>query len=105
MISGVLLAPLSWFTQMELKYALVPEVCRTQTSFWLHVIGGVFFALAIGGLLAAVANFRAGHREQSPADSELEVFLGKLGLMMSPIFALLILGQEIASLIMSPCPG
>jgi hypothetical protein len=104
LLSGVLLAPLSWFAQMEIKYALVPAVCRSGERYGLHVVGALFFVPAIAGMLAAIANVRAARSENSQANARLDAFVGKLGLMTSAIFVLLIIGQEVASIIMSPCP-
>jgi hypothetical protein len=104
---GVLLAPIAWLIQFEIRYSLVAAVCENNTRIPLYIISGVFFAImALGGVLSWRNWVREG--KASPTDKrgdphERNLFLSLLGILTSGLFALILVAQTIASVMVNPC--
>jgi hypothetical protein len=105
--SGVFAGPIAWLIQFQTRYSLVPWVCATQHRFVLHLVALVFLAVALAGGVLSWGNWvRSG--KQWPSDTEDESagrkqFLALLGIMMSGIFALVIIAQIIPAFLIDPC--
>jgi hypothetical protein len=107
---GVLAGPLVWFAQMESKYALVSSACTTASQITLHVVSIVsLLVTAAAAILSWRSLNRAGSRKESDRSvkhSKRVRFMAESGLVLSCIFFLVILAQEIPNLVISPClPG
>jgi hypothetical protein len=104
---GVLLAPIVWLIQFQLRYSLVEPLCHRGIRFPLYIISAVFFILIImGGLLSWRNWVLAGKRLPSDKQSdprERNLFLALLGILTSALFALLLIAQTIASIMIDPC--
>jgi hypothetical protein len=109
-IAGVILAPVAWFMQFELNYALLPALCKTQQKFELQIISVVFLLFAAAGFVFAFQNYQDAKQHLRSSDfsgsqSKLaaQKFMGELGMMSSGLFLLIIVAQGIAPLIINYC--
>jgi hypothetical protein len=104
---GVLGGPISWLTQFQLRYALVPWVCSSQNLFALHITSLVFLLLTIAGGLVCWRDWRRRgakwpcELESGPAQRDL--FLSLLGMFSTGLFSLLIIAQAIPAFLLDPC--
>lgn len=104
--TGILAAPIAWFLQMQINYALVPWACATGHMMVLHMV-------TLGGLLIAAASTLTAWREWQRSGKEWPKgaggpqmrsrFMAVLGLLISVMFFFVILAQSIPSFILSPC--
>jgi hypothetical protein len=105
--AGVLLAPLAFLLNLQVTYMLVALECDNATP-WLHASSLLMLLLALGGGWLAWRDWRrtGGGR---PGDGGGVVprsrFLAVMGLMTSALFALIILMQWVAVLLLQPCRG
>jgi hypothetical protein len=103
--AGVLLAPLAFLLNLQVTYALAAMACDHATP-WLHTSSLLMLLLALGGGWLAWRDWRRTGGGQ-PGDGGGAVprsrFLAVLGLMTSALFALIILMQWMAVLILQPC--
>jgi TRAP-type C4-dicarboxylate transport system permease small subunit len=104
---GVLMAPIVWLTQFEIRYSLVQWACARQNRLVLHLLSAVVLILiASGGFLSWRNWVREGKR--SPTDEisgpqERNLFLALLGALVSAMFALVLTAQFIAEILIDPC--
>ena len=101
-----LLAPVTFFSHLQVAYALVPWSCARGTTLWLHVAGALSVALAAAGVALSWRVWsREGHDE--PGEHGGPAPRGRLialsGLMMGALFVLLLGGQWLAVWMVSPC--
>src|SRR4051794_39064858 len=94
---GVLLPPAAWLTQFQINYALARWLCNVPwLAIFYHSASALTLLVALlGGWLAWSDWNRL--RAAPPAEHEGGVrgrshFLALLGMSMTPLFALLILG-------------
>jgi hypothetical protein len=95
--AGVLLGPLAFALDLQLGYSLVYEACNRHSMLVLHLVGAAALVLVAGGALAAWRVFQAA------GDERRARFLGRLGLLSSAFFLLVILGQALPRLVLGPC--
>jgi tetrahydromethanopterin S-methyltransferase subunit F len=101
---GLLLAPTAFLINLEVGYALVPTACRSGRMLPLHLVHLVCLLLALLGILVA-QRIRAptdisgaegnGHTTQAR-------FMGRLGVAVGLLFALVIMSQAIPGFVLSP---
>ena len=104
--AGLYAGPGAWLASTQGNYALVPWVCAHKLAL-IPVFALVLAAIALAG---AFLSWRAAY---APAawESELEAarepqplpFLAALGIAMGVLFALVILTQGAASLVLDGC--
>jgi hypothetical protein len=103
--TGLLLAPTAFLINLELGYALVPTACRTGRTLPLHLVHLACLLLAVAGIL--IARGYRGPSEVTGADGDDRTaqacFMGRLGVAVGLLFALVILSQAIPSFVLSPC--
>jgi hypothetical protein len=102
---GLLGAPAAWLLQVQVNYALVPWSCQSGNLIPLHVASAVFLACGAGAGLAALRNWQKSRNEQMAGEpaAQCRLFMGKLGLMVAPLFCAIIIWNWIAVTIFSPC--
>ncbi len=104
--AGLLGPPAAWILQLQLTYALVPWVCRSQKHWVLHRSALVFLAVSLGAGLVAWREWRGTDPERSTQASDIlavHKFMALLGLLTAGLFSLLIVGQGLATLMIDPC--
>lgn len=103
---GLFLAAATFFAHLQVRYVLVPWACATNGQLWIHVVDVVAIALALLGAFVAWRTWqRAGREEPSEAGGAIPRtrMMGVMGLGMSLMFALLLLGQWVTNFFFSPC--
>jgi hypothetical protein len=104
---GVLGPPLLCLTHLEVTYALVPKICPTGNTGLLRITSLCFLVLV---LLSGISSWRharpVARGDQSavadPVAARIQ-FMGQLGLWITALFALVIVGQAIPTFIIDPC--
>jgi hypothetical protein len=107
--TGVFLAPVAWAVHLQFVYAVSQQACTGKISdMTLHIVSLACAAAAVaGGLLAAWHWFKSGAQWPSDERSDLIArrrFLSSEGILSSVLFALIIVGQWLAIVFLSPCP-
>ena len=99
---GTLTAPIAWAIQFLIIYALVPHVCKVGASKSLHITSLTFIVI---GIVAGILSWwNLGQREHSfEEERESITFLGRLGMMTSAMFTLIMLAQVIPTFFIDPC--
>src|SRR6059058_47189 len=105
--AGVLLAPIVWLVQFQIRYSLVEWVCAHHSRLVLYLVSAVFFLLIAGSGVLSWQNWvREGGGTPSDEGSvprERNRFLALLGLATSSLFMLVLLAQTIAAIMVDPC--
>jgi hypothetical protein len=97
LIGGVLTGPLALLTDLLASFVLVPWVCANRWQPALHVVNFVFLAIALGSAWVAWQNRGDGGTERYGP------FLAEIGLAVSALSALQILGIIVVTFIMGAC--
>jgi hypothetical protein len=104
---GVLGPPAVWGLQMQINYALVPRLCRTDAYWLTHLCSGAALVLAAVATLLAWREFRRLRDEEPGARGDQWAawprFMAVLGLMTGTLFCLLIVAQALPSFFINPC--
>lgn len=111
---GFLGGALAWKLQLMANYILVPYACWHDLSITIHLASLLFLLIAFASAFAAWRSWKdtgSYPLEDDRYDEEAAPPVGRsrwmamAGLIMNPFFALVILGQWIPNLILSPCFG
>jgi hypothetical protein len=94
---AILGAPFLWLCQLLINYVFVPWACNHGTGLPIHLVS---WAVIIVAAVLAVRALRQWQRINAPARAR---FMAMLGLLMSTLFVLAMLTQEIAACVYSPC--
>ncbi len=101
---GVFAGPVAWALDETVSYSLAPTACATGEKLPLHLASIAAFALALVGLLAAMAAGRAwrridGESAGDPASGRRR-FMALSGILLSAGCALTIVALEIPNLVL-----
>jgi hypothetical protein len=101
---GLALGPIAWAINLQTIYAMTPHACAKPTSVTV-VLSTMMAVLAIAGTLM---RWRATCRDGPAELAEMQGgrarnFMAWLGVGSSAIFALVILNQLAAAVMISPC--
>jgi cytochrome c biogenesis factor len=104
--AGLLLAPTAFLLNLELAYAVVPHACSSQNRLPVHLVHLVCLVIALVGGAFALRSWRyCGEtwpgEEGGPVSRSR--FMAGLGLLLSVLFALVIVAQWIPSFVLNPC--
>jgi hypothetical protein len=102
---GVLVPPLAMLLNLQVEYAATSGSCGRR-EWPLHVIALAMLALAAGAGLLAHREWRRAGRDWPGTEGSEEArsrFLGALGVMVSALFALVIIAQWVALVVLGPC--
>lgn len=105
---AVLAAPTAWMAGLGLEYGLVRVACAGGGMVPLHLISLATLLLALAGGLVALREWRRAGGEwpgEGHGAESRSRFMAALGMLATPLFALLILAQWIALLTFNPCMG
>lgn len=106
LFAGLGLGPLAVLGSMQAAYAVAPVVCERWPVSMIHVIHIAGLLLAISGGLLALRSWRTTGRGWTIDEDgaiERSRFLGILGVMLSALSILVILGQWAATFMFRPC--
>ena len=100
--TGAVTAPVAWAIQFLIIYALVPHLCKVGASKSLHITSLTFIII---GIMAGVLSWwNLGQKEHSfEEERESIIFMGRLGIMTSALFTLIMLAQLIPTFFIDPC--
>ena len=105
---AVLAGPAAWMLGLNVQYAMVRLACAKTAMLPLHLLSLATLLLAAAGGVVAWREWRRTGREwpgEGPGALPRSRFMVALGLLSSPLFALVILAQWVASLFLNPCMG
>ena len=105
---GLLIGAVAWKLQLVVNYAVVPYACWNRVEFVNHAASFAMLALALSGCWVAWGSWK---KTGEGTDMEMGGVVGRSrfmalgGMALSGLFALMILGQWIPNLVLSPCDG
>jgi hypothetical protein len=99
---GAVAAPIAWSIQFLIIYALVPHACKVGANKSLHITSVIF--ILIGVVAGILSWWNLGQKEHSfEEERESIIFMGRLGIMTSALFTLIMLAQVIPTFFIDPC--
>jgi hypothetical protein len=101
---GVALGPAAWAINLQAIYAMTPHACARPTSATIVLSIVMAIIAGSGSLISLRAVRRSAPEEWSEAQGgRARNFMAWLGVGSGVIFALVILNQLAATLMISPC--
>lgn len=100
--AGLLAGPVAWGAATQANYALVHWQCTHNVPV-IQILALCFLAVAAGGLLSWRAWQQGGASFKPERELSTERFVSALGMMVTALFALIIIIQGTASLILDEC--
>ena len=104
--TGLLVPPAAFLLNLELAYALVPTACSSRNQLLVHLVHLGCLALALFGGFTAWRHWKlTGETWPGGEGGRLSRsrFMAGLGLLISSLFALVIVAQWIPSFVLDPC--
>jgi hypothetical protein len=104
--TGLLLPPAAFLLNLEVAYALVPVACSSGATLPVHLVHlGCLILALVGGVFAWRCWRATGSTWSGEEGGRLgrSRFMAGLGLLVSALFALVIVAQWIPSFLLSPC--
>ena len=101
---GVALGPAAWAINLQTIYAIAPHACARPTSATI-ILSIVMTLVATSGTLISLRGIRH-HRPAERTEAQgghARHFMAWLGVGSGAIFALVILNQLTAAMMISPC--
>jgi hypothetical protein len=104
--AGLLFPPIAFLLDLETAYALVPTACSARNVLPVHLVHlGCFLLAVFGGLIAwrwwRLTGATWPGEEGGPLARSR--FMAGLGMLLSGLFALLIIAMWIPSFVLDPC--
>ena len=99
---GLFAGPLAWAASTQVNYLLVSWQCTHEVP----IVPTLAVVLAIGALAGGVLSWRAGGGETGSTpkpEAKTDHFVATLGVLAAALFALVILMQGLAGLILDGC--
>jgi hypothetical protein len=99
---GLFAGPLAWAASTQINYMLVPWQC----AHGVPIVPTLAVVLAIVALAGGVLSWRSGGGEagsRPEPEARTEHFVATLGVLAAALFALVILMQGLAGLILDGC--
>jgi hypothetical protein len=103
---SLLLAPIAFLIDLEVAYALVPPACSSRNLLPVHLAHLACFLLTLYGLFTAWRSWRlAGATWPGEQGDQLarSRFMAATGLLVSAMFALVIVAMWIPTFVLDPC--
>lgn len=102
---GLFVPPITFLGWLTAAYALVPLACATRQPGLLHVASAVALSLTLVGGLIAWRDWRAaGHVVAGEGESGARSrFLALVGLLVSSMFALVLVAAWFTALVVPAC--
>lgn len=103
---AVLLSPVIWFAHLNVSYSLVQSWCDSPSRWLLHVVTlAGLLSVASAGLLSwrSLQQFGREQTDYGHATETRRRFMALVGTAFAPFFALLILANEVANLMIRSC--
>jgi tellurite resistance protein TehA-like permease len=101
--TGLLAGPAAWALHMQANYSLVPWVCKNGGEIFIHLVTVAALLITAVGAFAAWRAWQEKREAGADGEDSRSHFMGALGLLMSGLFFVVIVAQEIPSFIFHPC--
>jgi hypothetical protein len=104
--TGMLAGPIAWAVDLTSSYAIVKWTCGSQHTVVLHLVTLGALAITAVGAAAAFAALQHAPNEATddgPRPVDRGRFMALLGLLLSAMFALVIVGNDIPRLVLDAC--
>lgn len=102
--AGVALGPLAWGINLQAAYALMPHACAGSSTATIALSIAMALLAACGGLISLRSAGRDAPAEWIDAQGgRARDFMAWLGVGSGVIFALVILNQLVATVMIQPC--
>lgn len=108
LLYGFVIGALAWKLQLMTNYSLVPFACWRELSILIHLASLSTLLLTLSGAWVSWNSWRQtgeGFETELGGEMGRSRFLALAGLALNGFFALLILGQWLPNLLLSPCDG
>jgi hypothetical protein len=111
---GFLGGPIAWKLQLMVVYMLVPYACWHDLPITIHLASLVCLALSLSAAWVSWGSWKSvgghpigpgGYDETASATLGRSRFMAVSGVLMGLFFGLMIVGQWIPVLVLSPCFG
>lgn len=105
---GLLVGAAAWKLQLMINYGLVPYACWHDLSPLIHLASLSTMLVAVSAAWVAWGSWkRVGEGKDTAVGGPVgrSRFMAVSGIVASGYFALLILGQWLPNLLLSPCDG
>ena len=104
--AGIFAGPGAWAMSTQASYALVPWICAHKINL-VPVLALVFAAIALFGAFLSWRSWKGPAVEESEVHAGVmeapRPFLGAIGALLGVLFALVILTQGAAGLVLNGC--
>ena len=105
---GLLLPPVTWAVHLQFVYSASEQVCRGRLGLaTLNIVSAVCLAASLcASVLAAALWFGSGAKWPSDEQSDFAArqrFLSAEGILSGLLFAIIVFGQWLALVYLSPC--
>jgi hypothetical protein len=101
--AGLLSGPSAWAVSTQLNYSLVPLQCDDNITIVLPIALVLALLSLTGGMLSWRARRRGGASFKQERTRGTETFVADISILAAALFALVILMQGAASLILDGC--
>jgi small-conductance mechanosensitive channel len=104
--TGILAGPIAWAIDLTSSYAIVQWTCSSQHTFVLHLVTLAALAITAIGAAAAFTGLQRAPEEATddgPRPIDRGRFMALLGLLISAMFALLVISNDIPRLVLDAC--
>lgn len=106
---GILVGPVGWKLQLVVNYSLVPYACWHDLSILVHAASLLTLLLVLSGVPVAWRSWRRTGEEYETESGDATFtrarFMALSGVALSAFFALVVFGQWIPNVVLSPCDG
>jgi hypothetical protein len=106
--AGILGGPVAWALDLTISYAIVQWTCSSQYTSVLHLITIAALLITAGGAFASWTALRRAHgaaSDDGPRPADRGRFMAVLGLLLSALFALTMIGNAVPRLALDACLG
>src|SRR4051794_2370930 len=104
--TGILAGPIAWALDLTGSYAIVQWTCGSQHTSVLHLITLAALVITAAGAAASWRAFQQGSadaEQDGPRPGDRARFMAILGLVISAMFALTMIGNAIPRLMLDAC--
>ena len=104
--AAVFLGPLAALGDLQIAYMLVAPSCEAGTTLPLHLVHLAMLAVAVGGGASGWIALRAVGAGRPHGDAGRHArtrFLAVLGMLLSALFAFVVVAQWLGDFVLSPC--
>lgn len=104
--AAVFLGPIATAGDLQIAYMLVAPMCEAGTNLPLHAVHAAMLVVAVAGVACGRLAWRragSGPPHSDAGRAARSRFLAVLGMLMSALFAAVIVAQWLSDFVLSPC--